>query len=157
MKQSLRTGGKQTEQLLENLCKILHFQHEADKSTSPSSQDQLKIVSKFCRVIDEVVPDLLPLLVRTKLIPKVLKILYFLQFPSTEMSVALMHKAVQVLETRQDRSQHVSKTVFSFKGPQPLQWGSEFQTSLDYEWSKRGWVANGYDFEWDLKSGSPTI
>ena len=80
MKQSLRTGGKQTEQLLENLCKILHFQHEADKSTSPSSQDQLKIVSKFSRVIDEVVPDLLPLLVRTKLIPKVLKILYFLQF-----------------------------------------------------------------------------
>ena len=117
MKQSLRTGGKQTEQLLENLCKILHFQHEADKSTSPSSQDQLKIVSKFCRVIDEVVPDLLPLLVRTKLIPKVLKILYFLQFPSTEMSVALMHKAVQVLETRQDRSQHVSKTVFSVQGP----------------------------------------
>ena len=37
------------------------------------------------------------------------------------------------------------------------QWGSEIQTSMDFEWSKRGWVANGLDFEWDLKSGSPTI
>ena len=34
-----------------------------------------------------------------------------------------------------------------------LQWGSEIWTSLDFEWSKRGWVANGLDFEWDLKSG----
>ena len=33
----------------------------------------------------------------------------------------------------------------------------EIQTSLDFEWSKRGWVANGPDFQWDLKSGSPTI
>ena len=24
-------------------------------------------------------------------------------------------------------------------------------------WSKRGWVANGQDFKWDLKSGTPTI
>ena len=38
-----------------------------------------------------------------------------------------------------------------------LQWGSEIRTSLDFEWSKRGWVANGPDFERDLKSGSPTI
>ena len=31
--------------------------------------------------------------------------------------------------------------------------GSEILTSLDFEWSKRGWVAaNGLDFEWDLKS-----
>ena len=37
-----------------------------------------------------------------------------------------------------------------------LHWGSEFQTSLDFEWSKRGLVGNGPDFEWDLKSGSPT-
>ena len=26
-----------------------------------------------------------------------------------------------------------------------------------FEWSKRGWFANGLDFKWDLKSGSPTI
>ena len=38
-----------------------------------------------------------------------------------------------------------------------LQWGSEILTSLDIECSKRGWVANGPDFEWDMKSGSPTI
>ena len=35
--------------------------------------------------------------------------------------------------------------------------GSEIQTSLDFEWSKRGWVANGPDFKWDLKTKSPTI
>ena len=28
---------------------------------------------------------------------------------------------------------------------------------MDFEWSERGWVANGMDFEWGLKSGSPTI
>ena len=38
--------------------------------------------------------------------------------------------------------------------------GTEIRTSLDFEWLKevgliRGWVANGPDFEWDLKSGSP--
>ena len=33
-----------------------------------------------------------------------------------------------------------------------IQWGSKIQTSLDFEWSKRGWVANVLDFEWDLKS-----
>ena len=38
-----------------------------------------------------------------------------------------------------------------------IQWGSEIRPSLDFEWSKTGWVANGLDFEWDLKSGSPTI
>ena len=27
------------------------------------------------------------------------------------------------------------------------QWGSEIQASLDFEWSKRGWVANGMDFD----------
>ena len=27
-----------------------------------------------------------------------------------------------------------------------IQWGSEILTSLDSEWSKRGWVANGLDF-----------
>ena len=31
-----------------------------------------------------------------------------------------------------------------------IQWGSEIQTSLDFELSKRGWVANKQDFEWDL-------
>ena len=36
-----------------------------------------------------------------------------------------------------------------------LQWGSEIQTSLDSEWSKRGWVANGPDLQHDLKTGKP--
>ena len=27
------------------------------------------------------------------------------------------------------------------------QWGSTIWTSLEFEWSKRGWVANGLDFE----------
>ena len=34
--------------------------------------------------------------------------------------------------------------------------GSEIQTSQDFKWSKRGWVANTV-LERDLKSGSPTI
>ena len=38
-----------------------------------------------------------------------------------------------------------------------IQWGPEIWTSLDFEWSKRGWVSNGPDFEWDLKSRSSTI
>ena len=38
-----------------------------------------------------------------------------------------------------------------------IQWGSETRTSLDFKWSKKGWVANGLDFEWDLKFGTPTI
>ena len=38
-----------------------------------------------------------------------------------------------------------------------IQWGYEIQTSLDFIRSKRGWFANGQDFEWDLKSQSPTI
>ena len=38
-----------------------------------------------------------------------------------------------------------------------MQWRSEMWTSLDFKWLKRGWVAKGPDFEWDLKSGSPTI
>ena len=38
-----------------------------------------------------------------------------------------------------------------------LQWGSEIRTRLDFEWSKRGWVPNGPDFEWDLKSRNSTI
>ena len=35
------------------------------------------------------------------------------------------------------------------------QCGSEIHTP-DFEWSKRGWVANGPEFEWDLKSGAHT-
>ena len=35
-----------------------------------------------------------------------------------------------------------------------IQWGSEIQTSLDFEWSKRGWLAISVDFKWDLKSGN---
>ena len=38
-----------------------------------------------------------------------------------------------------------------------IQWGSEICTSLYFEWSKRGWGENGPDFEWNLKSWSPTI
>ena len=38
-----------------------------------------------------------------------------------------------------------------------IQWESELRTSLDFEWSKRGWVVNGPYFEWDLKSISPHI
>ena len=38
-----------------------------------------------------------------------------------------------------------------------IQWGSEIRLSPDFKWSKRGKVANGLDFEWDLKSRSPTI
>ena len=38
-----------------------------------------------------------------------------------------------------------------------IQWGSKLRTSLYFEWLKRSWVANCTDFEWDLKSGSPTI
>ena len=38
-----------------------------------------------------------------------------------------------------------------------VKWGSAIPTSLDFEWSKGCWVANGPDFEQDLKSGSPTI
>ena len=38
-----------------------------------------------------------------------------------------------------------------------FQWGSEIWTRMDFRWSKRGWVLNGLDFEWDLKSGNPTI
>ena len=38
-----------------------------------------------------------------------------------------------------------------------LQWGSKIWSSLDFEWSKRGWITNGLDFEWDLKSGSQII
>ena len=40
---------------------------------------------------------------------------------------------------------------------QLVQWGSKIRTSLDFEWSKRGWVLNGLDFEWGLKSESQTI
>ena len=38
-----------------------------------------------------------------------------------------------------------------------MQWGPEIQASLDFNWSKRFWFANGPGAEWDLKSGSPTI
>ena len=30
-----------------------------------------------------------------------------------------------------------------------IQWGSEIWTSLDFRWSKRSWVENGWDFKWD--------
>ena len=49
------------------------------------------------------------------------------------------------------------KQIFNLLSRSAVQWGSEIWTSLDFKWSKRCWVANGLDFEWDLKSGSPTI
>ena len=35
-----------------------------------------------------------------------------------------------------------------------IEWGSEIPTSLDFEWSKRGWVANGPDLNgiWNLEA-----
>jgi hypothetical protein len=39
--------------------------------------------------------DLLPLMSTPALTTKVLKILHFVNFPSTDMSVALMHRTVQ--------------------------------------------------------------
>ena len=38
-----------------------------------------------------------------------------------------------------------------------VQWGSEIWPCPDFEWSKRGWFANGPGFKWDLKYQSPTI
>ena len=38
-----------------------------------------------------------------------------------------------------------------------IQWGSDVCISLDFEWSKRGWIANCLNFKWDLKTGSPTF
>ena len=38
-----------------------------------------------------------------------------------------------------------------------IQWGSEVRTCLGFEWSKRGMFTKGPDFEWDLKSVTPTI
>ena len=39
----------------------------------------------------------------------------------------------------------------------PLQWGSVVQTSLDFEWSERGWVANSPDFKWALGPANPIL
>ena len=36
-----------------------------------------------------------------------------------------------------------------------LQWGSEYQTSLEFKWSKRGWMPNGPVFECHLNSKQP--
>ena len=38
-----------------------------------------------------------------------------------------------------------------------VQLGSEIRTSLDFEWLKSGWVANGQDFKWDLKARQMAI
>ena len=38
-----------------------------------------------------------------------------------------------------------------------VQWGSEIRTSLEFEWYKRGWLANDPDFKWDLKSWIPIV
>ena len=37
----------------------------------------------------------------------------------------------------------------------PVHWGFEIRTSFNFEWSKRGWFADGLDLEWDLKSRKP--
>ena len=36
-----------------------------------------------------------------------------------------------------------------------VQWGSEYQTSLVFKWSKRGWMPNGLVFECHLNTGQP--
>ena len=54
------------------------------------------------------------------------------------------------MESPKQIKQIVAKAIF-------IQQGSEIWTSLDYEWSKRGWVANGLESEWDPKSESPTL
>ncbi len=98
--QSVRSAyGIRREWLLDNLGKILQFQSDTDNvdSTSPSSQDQLKIVSKFSRSLEGLVDDLLSMLSQTNLIPKVLKIFHFLNFPSNDISVALTHRTVQAI------------------------------------------------------------
>ena len=38
-----------------------------------------------------------------------------------------------------------------------FQMGNEIRTSLDFEWTERGWFANDLDFKCDLKLGRPTI
>ena len=38
-----------------------------------------------------------------------------------------------------------------------VQWGSEIMTSVDFEWSKKGWVTIRPDFKWDLKSRSQQL
>ena len=38
-----------------------------------------------------------------------------------------------------------------------LQQGSKIRICLDFQWSQRDWVENGVNFEWNLKSRSPTI
>ncbi len=98
--QSVRSAyGVRTELLLDNLGKILQFQTETDNvdSNSPSSQDQLKFVSKLSRSLEGLIDDLLPMLSQTNLIPKILKIFYFLNFPSSDISVALTHRTAQAV------------------------------------------------------------
>ena len=46
---------------------------------------------------------------------------------------------------------------YSLRSQCEIQWGFKNWTSLDFEYSKRDWVADGPDFEWDLKSRIPTI
>ena len=48
-------------------------------------------------------------------------------------------------------------SLYGLNQREKIQWGSEIWTSLDFKLSKRSWVANGLDFKWNLKSGSPTI
>ena len=98
VRQSLRSSGKQKEQLLDNLGKILQFQNDLEKATSPSpSQDQLRIVSNFSKTLIELTKDLLPMLVQSTLIPKVLKVLHFINLAAEDISVSLMHRTVQSL------------------------------------------------------------
>ena len=38
-----------------------------------------------------------------------------------------------------------------------IPWGFKIRTCLDFKWSKRGWVENGQNFEWYMKTTNPTI
>lgn len=91
---SLRISGKHAEQLLDNFGKIIHYQSCLEED---SGQDQLRTLSRFTRSVENLVPDLLPFSSQPKLIPKILKILHFLNFPSTEISVCLMHRSAQAI------------------------------------------------------------
>lgn len=96
----MRTSGKLTENLLDNFGKILHFQSEQEKeaaatSASPTTTEPLKVMSRFSKSIETLAPDLLPLASRPKLIPKVLKIFHYVDFPSPDVSVSTMHRTAQ--------------------------------------------------------------
>ena len=43
----------------------------------------------------------------------------------------------------------------STTGRKYIKWGSEYQTSSPFKWSKRGWMPNGPVFKCHLNTGQP--